>query len=313
MPALLPDIFTAAIKGYEDANNANWQDLKNYEAIEAARTATDTANLGLLGATEDYANNREISNAAGTQARIAALLLNANAPALLNQAGINSVVTGVNYGALLANEDAYAQGVSNQVAANADSMSTNARMQRGLNRVTERTAPQVLGGQENIIRKTVEAGNILAGNLTNQARQNVAQGNANHGANMATAKLSQATAKQAIDNLPTTNAATMGQITNQNYVQNQAIIAAAEQKLQALQAQYSVLAERIQQHNLNAVTYTKNGLPQMAQNEQANANLLRGQQAALLSQIQAAEQDVANLRAKLGSSAPAAPLINTGQ
>ena len=56
MPALLPDIFTAAIKGYEDANNANWQDLKNYEAIEAARTANDTANLGLLGAIEDYGN-----------------------------------------------------------------------------------------------------------------------------------------------------------------------------------------------------------------------------------------------------------------
>ena len=313
MPALLPDIFTAAIKGYEDANNANWQDLKNYEAIEAARTATDTANLGLLGATEDYANNREISNAAGTQARIAALLLNANVPAQLNQAGSNAIVTGGQLGALQANQPALGQALSNQVAAFADNTSTNARMQMGINEVTKRTAPQVLGGQENLINNTVAAGNILAGNLTNQATQNVAQGNANHDANMATAKLSTDTANQAIKNLPTTNAVTMGQITNQNYVQNQALIAAAEQKLQTLQAQYSALAERIQQHNFNAVTYTKNGLPQMAQNEQANANLLREQQAALLSQIQAAKQDVANLRAKLGSSAPAAPLINTGQ
>ena len=313
MPALLPDIFTAAIKGYEDANNANWQDLKNYEAIEAARTANDTANLGLLGATEDYANNREISNAAGTQARIAALLLNANAPAQLNQAGINSVVTGANYGALLANKDAYAQGVSNQVAGNVGKMSVDGRMQMGINEVTERTAPLVLGGQENLIKNTVVAGNILADNLPTQATQNVAQGKANHVANMATAQLSTDTANQAKKNLPITNAVTMGQITNNNYVQNQAIIAAAEQKLQALQAQYSALAERIQQHNLNAVTYTKNGLPQMAQNELANANLLREQQAALLSQIQAAKQDVANLRAQLGSSAPAAPLINTGQ
>ena len=313
MPALLPDIFTAAIKGYEDANNANWQDLKNYEAIEAARTANDTANLGLLGATEDYANNREISNAAGTQARIAALLLNANVPAQLNQAGSNAIVTGGQLGALQANQPALGQALSNQVAAFADNTSTNARMQMGINEVTKRTAPQVLGGQENLINNTVAAGNILAGNLTNQATQNVAQGNANHDANMATAKLSTDTANQAIKNLPTTNAVTMGRITNNNYVQNQAIIAAAEQKLQALQAQYSALAERIQQHNFNAVTYTKNGLPQMAQNEQANANLLREQQAALLSQIQAAKQDVANLRAKLGSSAPAAPLINTGQ
>lgn len=313
MPALLPDIFTAAIKGYEDANNANWQDLKNYEAIEAARTANDTANLGLLGATEDYANNREISNAAGTQARIAALLLNATTPAQLNQAGINSVVTGANYGALLANQGAYAQGVSNQVAAYADGLSTDAGMKRGQNAVIRETAPLVLGAFKKQTEGTAKAANILAENLPDNARQNVAQGKANYGANMAAAQLSEATSKQAIENLPITNAVTMGQITNNNYVQNQAIIAAAEQKLQALQAQYSALAERIQQHNLNAVTYTKNGLPQMAQNEQANANLLREQQAALLSQIQAAKQDVANLRAQLGSSAPAAPLINTGQ
>lgn len=313
MPALLPDIFTAAIKGYEDANNANWQDLKNYEAIEAARTANDTANLGLLGAIEDYGNNREISNAAGTQANIAALLLRAAAPAQLNQAGSNAVVTGGQYGALLANKDALAQGYSNLIAGNASRMSTDARMQMGQNAVTQETAPLVLDSQRNIIKGNTAAANILAGNLSNQATQTVAQGNANHGANMAAAQLSTDTSNQAIANMPVMNAVQMGQINNQNYVQNQSIIAASEQKLQTLQAQYSALAERIQQHNLNAVTYTKNGLPQMARNEQANGALLQQQQADLLSQIQAAKQDVANLRSQLGSSAPAAPLINMGQ
>lgn len=313
MPALLPDIFTAAIKGYEDANNANWQDLKNYEAIEAARTANDTANLGLLGAIEDYGNNREISNAAGTQANIAALLLRAAAPAQLNQAGSNAIVTGAQYGGLLANKDAFGQAVSNQVAASADTMSTNARMQRGQNTVTRETAPLVLGATKKQIEGTANAGIILADNLPTQATQTVAQNTANHGANMAAAQLSTDTSNQAIKNMPIINASTMGQIANNNYVQNQAIIATAEQKLQTLQAQYSALAERIQQHNLNAVTYTKNGLPQMARNEQANGELLKQQQVALLSQIQAATQDVANLRAQLGSSAPAAPLINTGQ
>lgn len=313
MPALLPDIFTAAIKGYEDANNANWQDLKNYEAIEAARTANDTANLGLLGAIEDYGNNREISNAAGTQANIAALLLRAAAPAQLNQAGSNAIVTGGQLGALQANQPALGQALSNQVAAFADNTSTNARMQMGQNGVVRDTAPLVLGASKNQTIGTANAANILAGNLPNQATQTVAQSNANHDANMATAKLSTATSNQTLENMPVVNAAQMGQINNQNYVQNQALIAAAEQKLQTLQAQYSALAERIQQHNLNAVTYTKNGLPQMARNEQANGALLQQQQAAILSQIQATKQDVANLRAQLGSSAPAAPLINMGQ
>ena len=313
MPALLPDIFTAAIKGYEDANNANWQDLKNYEAIEAARTANDTANLGLLGAIEDYGNNREISNAAGTQANIAALLLRAAAPAQLNQAGSNALVTGTQLGALQANQQALGQATSNQVAANANSMSTDARMKMGQNAVIQETAPLVLGAFKKQTEGTANAASILAGNLPNQATQTVAQNTANYGANMAAAQLSADTSNQAIKNLPVTNAAQMGQITNNNYVQNQALIAAAEQKLQTLQAQYSALAERIQQHNFNAVTYTKNGLPQMARNEQANGELLKQQQAALLSQIQAARQDVANLRSQLGSSAPAAPLINTGQ
>ena len=313
MPALLPDIFTAAIKGYEDANNANWQDLKNYEAIEAARTANDTANLGLLGAIEDYGNNREISNAAGTQANIAALLLRAAAPAQLNQAGSNAIVTGGQLGALQANQPALGQALSNQVAAYADGTSTDARMKRGQNAVVQETAPLVLGAFKKQTEGTANAASILAGNLPNQATQTVAQNTANYGANMAAAQLSADTSNQAIKNLPVTNAAQMGHITNNNYVQNQALIAAAEQKLQTLQAQYSALAERIQQHNFNAVTYTKNGLPQMARNEQANGELLKQQQAALLSQIQAARQDVANLRSQLGSSAPAAPLINTGQ
>lgn len=313
MPALLPDIFTAAIKGYEDANNANWQDLKNYEAIEAARTANDTANLGLLGAIEDYGNNREISNAAGTQANIAALLLRAAAPAQLNQAGSNAIVTGTQLGALQANQPALGQAISNQVAAYADGTSTDARMKRGQNAVIQETAPLVLGAFKDQTKGTANAASILAKNLPNQATQNVTLSNTNYGANVAAGQVSEAASKQALENMPVLNAAQMGQVANNNYVQNQSIIAAAEQKLQTLQAQYSALAERIQQHNLNTVTYTKNGLLQMARNEQANGELLKQQQVALLSQIQAAKQDVANLRSQLGSSAPAAPLINTGQ
>ena len=313
MPALLPDIFTAAIKGYEDANNANWQDLKNYEAIEAARTANDTANLGLLGAIEDYGNNREISNAAGTQANIAALLLRAAAPAQLNQAGSNAIVTGTQLGALQANQPALGQAISNQVAAYADGTSTDARMKRGQNAVIQETAPLVLGAFKDQTEGTANAASILAKNLPNQATQNVTLSNTNYGANVAAGQVSEAASKQALENMPVLNAAQMGQVANNNYVQNQSIIAASEQKLQTLQAQYSALAERIQQHNLNAITYTKNGLPQIARNEQANGALLQQQQAAILSQIQAARQDVANLRTQLGSSAPAAPLINTGQ
>ena len=186
-------------------------------------------------------------------------------------------------------------------------------MKRGQNAVIQETAPLVLGAFKDQTKGTANAASILAKNLPNQATQNVTLSNTNYGANVAAGQVSEAASKQALENMPVLNAAQMGQVANNNYVQNQSIIAASEQKLQTLQAQYSALAERIQQHNLNAVTYTKNGSPQMARNEQVNGALLQQQQAAILSQIQAARQDVANLRSQLGSSAPAAPLINTGQ
>lgn len=313
MPALLPDIFSAAIKGYEDANNANWQDLKNYEAIEAARTANDVANLGLIGSIEDYANNREISNAAGTQANIAALLLRAAAPAQLNQAGLNSLVTGMQFGAAQANKDALTQGYSDTAASTAGSMSTNARMNLGLQGVTQKNAPTTLAGVDAMTQGQGQAAIIAGNNLPKQAQQTVDQSNANFGANMQATKLAELTTQGAIANQPLVQQTQTAQLQNANYVQNQALISAAEQKLQTLQSQYSTLAAGIQQHNANAANYAKMGMAQMARNEQANGLRLQEQQRALMAQIEQEKQNVAAVRARLGTATPAAPLISTGQ
>ena len=109
-------------------------------------------------------------------------------------------------------------------------------MKMGQNAVIQETAPLVLGAFGDTTKGTAKAASILAKNLPNQASQNVAQNNATHGANMAAAELSEATSNQAIENMPVLNASQMGQVANNNYVQNQSIIAASEQKLQTLQA-----------------------------------------------------------------------------
>ena len=45
----VPDLFGAFMKGRESAIDRNWNDLKQYEAIEAARNANDLSSLDILG------------------------------------------------------------------------------------------------------------------------------------------------------------------------------------------------------------------------------------------------------------------------
>lgn len=62
---VIPDLFGAYQKGKEQAIQSNWQDLKNYEAIEAARTANDRANLQLLGELADFDIQRQVAQHLG--------------------------------------------------------------------------------------------------------------------------------------------------------------------------------------------------------------------------------------------------------
>ena len=56
----IPDLFGAYQKGREAAIEANWNDLKNYENIEAMRTRNDRDALQLLAEQADYNINRSM-------------------------------------------------------------------------------------------------------------------------------------------------------------------------------------------------------------------------------------------------------------
>ena len=57
---VIPDLFGAYQKGREAAIEANWNDLKNYENIEAMRTRNDRDALQLLAEEADYNINRSM-------------------------------------------------------------------------------------------------------------------------------------------------------------------------------------------------------------------------------------------------------------
>lgn len=56
----IPDLFGAYIKGRELAIEKNWQDLKNYEAVEIARNQNDLQALQILGERADFGGKRNM-------------------------------------------------------------------------------------------------------------------------------------------------------------------------------------------------------------------------------------------------------------
>lgn len=56
---VIPNLFGAYQKGREEAIKANWDDLSNYEDIEAKRTQNDLNALTLLGRQADFGYDRE--------------------------------------------------------------------------------------------------------------------------------------------------------------------------------------------------------------------------------------------------------------
>lgn len=91
----IPNLFGAYQKGREAAIEANWNDLKNYENIEAMRTRNDRDALQLLAEQADYNINRSMMrdngdvsalNAALAKERFYSDVYNARNNAMLGQA-----------------------------------------------------------------------------------------------------------------------------------------------------------------------------------------------------------------------------------
>lgn len=66
----VPDLFGSYVKGEQQAVQDNWNDLKNYEDVERARTANDAANLQLQLDQWGFGNQVLKSDAEGAQAYV---------------------------------------------------------------------------------------------------------------------------------------------------------------------------------------------------------------------------------------------------
>lgn len=97
---VIPDLFGAYQKGKEQAIQSNWQDLKNYEAIEAARTANDRANLQLLGELADFDIQRQVAQHLGNASARADSLGEIQFVTDTNNARTNTYTSGAKLGVI---------------------------------------------------------------------------------------------------------------------------------------------------------------------------------------------------------------------
>ena len=93
----IPDLFGAYQKGREAAIEANWNDLKNYENIEAMRTRNDRDALQLLAEQADYNINRSMMRDNGDVSAMATTLTRERFPGDVYSARNNAMLGQAQY------------------------------------------------------------------------------------------------------------------------------------------------------------------------------------------------------------------------
>lgn len=95
----VPDLFGSYVKGEQQAVQDNWNDLKNYEDVERARTANDAANLQLQLDQWGFGNEVLKSDAEGAQAYVDQQTTMAGGAGKVLGAQMESDMTGMQYNA----------------------------------------------------------------------------------------------------------------------------------------------------------------------------------------------------------------------
>ena len=269
----IPNLFGAYQKGREAAIEANWNDLKNYENIEAMRTRNDRDALQLLAEQADYNINRSMMRDNGDVSAMATTLTRERFPGDVYNARINALLGGSQYGtAMTAAADGSLRTLTdNQFKTTANNVGTN--VANSWVNLTDATARRQglsnnLDAYYSLINNTV-VDNIAAGQQTIKTNRDTRP--YNHTAAVSSAA---ATAYQA----------QVARLFNEGKTQNPTAIVqtgADTAKSAAIAAQTGVVA------NQNTLTQTQN-LPE--EERKAKLAQLQNQRTLLLQNIRLAAQ-----------------------
>lgn len=170
----IPDLFGAFMKGKEYANDRNWNDLKQYEAVEAARNANDLSSLDILGQRAQFGGKMSVfQNNVDNSAR-ANEVAEAAQPGLLANAGTNSMIQMDQRSAFMNNRDDYQTMLNNTAQANIGKGIDAAAVQQGANDyLTPERAAQMGGWRGEDSYNTAMSNNITTGHAPTVATQGI--------------------------------------------------------------------------------------------------------------------------------------------
>lgn len=175
----IPDLFGAYVKGRELAIEKNWQDLKNFESVEAQRNQNDLSAMdiwerrqqmpGKMSMFYDNVNNSSRANE----------VAEAGQRGMLAKANMGSDVAVGQYGVYKAYEPQYIQALGDMFGAKIGEQSNAAQALLGKNAYLAPHAFQIGQDQGYIGHQQVLANKTTAGNLVNAANQQIAISNGN--------------------------------------------------------------------------------------------------------------------------------------
>lgn len=176
------DLFSPYIEGREKAIEHNWQDLKNYENIEAMRTANNLSELDLLGQRAQFGGEMNIFQNNVDQSARANEVAEYAQPGMAAKANMGSLFALDQRGAYLNNRPMAQQAMNNAMAANLGNQNVGAVAMMGQNDYwnTDGRAYQAGQMRGSDSYNTAVSNNILASNAPTVARQTVSESNLNH-------------------------------------------------------------------------------------------------------------------------------------
>ena len=198
----IPDLFGAYVKGRELAIEKNWQDLKNFESVEAQRHQNDLTAMDSWERQQQMAGKMSMFYDNVKNSSLASEVAEAGQRGMLAKANMGSDVAVGQYGVYKAYEPQYIQALGDTFGAKIGEQSNAAQALRGKNAYLAPHAYQIGQDQGYVGHQQVLANKETAGNLVNAAGQQIAISNGTAANTIAGNQLQSIQINDAISNQP---------------------------------------------------------------------------------------------------------------
>ena len=256
----IPDLFGAFMKGREYAIDRNWQDLKNYEAVESARNANDLQALQIRRERARFGGEMSIFQNNVDQSGRANEVAEAAQSGKLALADLGSMAAQDQRSAFINNRLGYQQALNDLFAARVGQQANNAAYMNAENAylAADGRAGQLgtMAGQNAFSQGT--ANNITAAYAPTQAANDVASAQANFATTQAGHRLALANTNAGLANVP--NMAALTAQTTQNQLFDARNVQSQREANAAASRQNIINDIQNQIYQLN-VEYEKTGSP----------------------------------------------------